>query len=569
MTLTECLETAGQALRRGDRAAAEQAYRAALAMDPQARDPLAVRAMTGLADMLRDELLTRGHAALREAVALYRRAQEVAPRDGALMNNLALALREAGDMDAAIAELERARALLPREPAVLCNLGAALMAVGRSAEAMPLLAEAAALAPLDRRINSVHLFSLCQLSGAPAGAVVAAHRDWAARAEQAAAARRRLPGNDRDPDRRLRIGYVSPDFRRHSVTSFMEGVIAAHDRQAVEVVCYAEVVAPDEATQRWRKLSDRFVFTPGLDDDALAERVRSDGIDILVDLAGHTANSRLGAFLEHPAPIQVEHPIGYAHTTGLSVMDYILTNAWLSPPGSQALYSERLYYLDGPIASFTPSSYMPPVRPCPELRNGHLRLGCMSRAAKITDATLAAWGRILRAVPGSVLALNYRDFAAEGQGRRRILERLAEFQVAPDRVDFTFTLQHPHSLAYYHSLDIYLDTFPNVGGTTTCEALCLGVPVVMLAGETPIRRVGAAWAGPAGLQDLIASDADGYVEAAVALALDRPRRRALRTGLRRRFLAAVGDHRAIAADHERAYRRMWQAWVRGMNAAGL
>ncbi|MFC3227248.1 tetratricopeptide repeat protein [Marinibaculum pumilum] len=560
----QALDAASAALSRGDRDAAEAAYRAGLAVAPDSR-PL----LTGLADLLRDALLTRGVAAMREAVELYRRALQAAPKDISILNSLGLALRELGELDPAIEIFEAARQIQPQQPVILCNLGSALMGAGRPADAQPLLAEAARLAPQDRRINSVHLFSLCQLSGARAEAVVAAHCDWGRRAAAAAAPRRRMPLNDRDPDRRLRVGYVSPDFRRHSVSSFMEGVIGAHDRRAVEVVCYAEVAVPDEATARWQKLADRFLFVCSLDDTALAERVRQDGIDILVDLAGHTANTRLGAFAEHPAPIQVEHPIGYAHTTGLPAMDYMLTNAWLSPPGTEAMYAEHLFHLDGPIASFTPAAYMPEVQPSPHLRNGHIRFGCLSRAVKITDATLEAWGRILRALPGSVLALNYRDFAADGSARRRILAALERFHVAPERVDFTYTLQHPHTLAYYHSLDVYLDTFPNVGGTTTCEALCMGVPVVMLAGETPIRRVGAAWLGPAGLQELITETMDDYVQTAVALALDSDRLRQLRGELRRRFLDAVGDHRRIAADYEQAYRRMWQAWVRGMAAAGL
>lgn len=558
------LDAARHALAAGDRAAAEQAYRGALALDPEA-----VPVLIGLAELLRGELLTRGQGALRESVALYRRARKLQPQDVALLNNMALVLRQAGELDEAIAVFEEARRLRPEEPAILCNLGSALMAAGHAAEARPLLAAAAERAPDNRAINAVHLFSLCQLADARAEEVVAAHRAWGRRVEAAAAPRRRIPANTRDEDRRIRLGYVSPDFCRHSVTSFMEGMIAAHDRSEVEVVCYAQVPVPDEATARWQKLADRFVFVTAMDDAALAEQVRRDRVDILVDLAGLTSNSRIGAFLEHPAPVQVEHPIGYAHTTGLTVMDYMLTNHWLSPPGSEALYTERLVYLDGPIASFTPAAYMPEVRPAPYLRNGHIRFGCLSRAVKITDTTLDAWGRILRAVPGSVLALNYRDFAGDGRARRRVLQRLAAFQVAPERVDFTFTLQHPHTLAYYHSLDIYLDTFPNVGGTTTCEALCMGVPVVMLAGETPIRRVGAAWLGPAGLQEFICGGADEYVQKAVALALDGARLRALRATLRRRFLDAVGDHRAVAAEHERAYRRMWCAWVRGMRAAGL
>ncbi|MEQ8345793.1 MAG: tetratricopeptide repeat protein [Sneathiellaceae bacterium] len=558
------IDAAGAALQRGDRAAAEAALRQALAAEP--RNAVA---LVGLADLLRDELLTQGLSAVQEAVALYRQAVRLQPQDLPVLNNLGLALREAGQLDEAIEAFESALRLAPDHPAILCNMGAALMAAGLPAEAQPLLARAAAEAPLDRRINSVYLFSLCQLSTAGAKEVVAAHCAWGERVGDEAAQRRRIPANSRDPDRRIRVGYVSPDFRRHSVSGFMEGVIGAHDRDAVEVICYAQVAVPDEATARWQKLADRFVFVHRMDDSALVERIRQDEIDILVDLAGHTANTRIGAFPEHPAPIQVEHPIGYAHTTGLTAIDYMLTNTWLSPPGSDAMYSEHLFYLDGPIASFTPVAYMPEVCPTPHLRNRHVRFGCLSRAVKITEATLAAWGRILRAVPGSVLALNYRDFAADGRARRRVLDGLAPYQVGPDRVDFTFTLQHPHTLAYYHSLDIYLDTFPNVGGTTTCEALYLGVPVVMLAGETPIRRVGAAWLGPVGLQDLIAETADDYVQTAVALALDSGRLRRLRGELRPRFVAAFGNHRAIAADYERAYRRMWRAWVQGMQAAGL
>ena len=312
---------------------------------------------------------------------------------------------------------------------------------------------------------------------------------------------------DRSPERRLRVGYVSPDFRQHAVALFAEPLLAAHDRSAVELHCYAEVPAPDAVTERFRAIADHWHSTVGLSDAELAEQIRRDRIDVLVDLAGHTAGNRLLTFARKPAPIQVAWLLGHGYTSGLSAMDAFLADAELAPPGADGLFSERLVRLSRIPLAYAPPAEMPDVAPLPALANGCITFGYFGRTVRLNDAVLAAWARILHAVPGSRLMLNSAPFG-EPAGREQMSARFAALGIDPARLELVYTSPQPRTWAAYGEIDIALDPFPHNAGTTTIEALWQGVPVLSLAGRPTVGRFGAAILHAVGLDDWVTNDVD-------------------------------------------------------------
>jgi predicted O-linked N-acetylglucosamine transferase (SPINDLY family) len=365
--------------------------------------------------------------------------------------------------------------------------------------------------------------------------------------------------NHPDPERRLRVGYVSPDFREHSVSAFLDPVIAGHDRRWFEVFCYAEVVRPDDTTARFRGLSDGWCSTLGMTDGAVAGRIRDDGIDILVDLAGHTAGNRLRVFAERPAPVQVTW-LGYPNTTGLSAMDYRLSDAVADPAGeADALHSETLVRLANGFLCFAPPADAPEVGETPALATGQVTFGSFNNLAKVTPDVVEAWADILNRIPNSRLVLKSRPLADE-KTRERYLEMFGAHGVDPGRVELcSWIASKSGHLGAYERLDIGLDPFPYNGTTTTCEALWMGVPVVTLGGDRHAGRVGASILARVGLAGLVAETKADYVEQAVALAGDLDRLSALRGGLRSRMeKSPLCDAGGFARDIEAAYREMWR-----------
>jgi len=367
---------------------------------------------------------------------------------------------------------------------------------------------------------------------------------------------------DPDPDRRLRIGYVSPDFREHSVSYFLDPVIAGHDRGSFEVFCYADVVKPDNKTARFRDLSDGWCSTVAMTDAAVAERVREDGIDILVDLAGHTANNRLLVFAERPAPLRVNW-LGYPNTTGLSAMDYRLTDAIADPAGvAEASHSETLVRLPNGFLCFTPAADAPEIGEAHAPTAGVKQrnpFGSFNNLAKITPDVVATWSRVLDGVPTSRLVVKSKPLADQAT-RERYFELFDAQGIDAERVELIpWIASRSGHLGAYGRVDIGLDPFPYNGTTTTCEALWMGVPVITLAGDRHSGRVGASILTRVGLADLVAETKAAYVEKAVALANDLDRLSALRNGLRDRLgRSPLCDAPSFVRDIEAAYREMWR-----------
>lgn len=541
----------GDALQRqGSIPAAIAAYRAAIAFQPDFAD-----AHSNLGTALADE-----HR-LDEAIAEYDTALRLRPDSAEAHYNLGNALRFKGRQDESLAAYRRALELRPGFVGALNNMGNIFRDRGDVEEALATYRTILRSAPGEVKVHSNVLLTLhCQTGGDP-GAIFAEHRRWD---EMHAQPLERLivpHTNAPEPARRLRIGYVSPDFREHSVAFFLENLLALHDPAQVETFCYEDVARPDAFTERLRGIAGHWRKIRGLTDAQSAELIRRDGIDILVDLAGHTADSRLTIFACKPAPVQVAW-LGYCGTTGMRTMDYRLTDAFCDPPGTtDHLHTETLIRLPQCAWCFRPFDAVPPASAPPAAAAGHVTFGSFNAMPKITDAMLAVWSRILREVPGSRLLLKNLGLGGT-EVKARVRARIERAGIAPERIELRGnTPSVAGHLALYGQVDIALDTFPYHGTTTTCEALWMGVPVVSLAGKTHASRVGVSLLTNAGLPEGIANSEEHYSELAANLANDLPRLTHHRRTLRQQMQESpLMDAPRFARDVEQAYRRMWREW---------
>ena len=496
-----------------------------------------------------------------EAVAAYHRVLELEPDHLEAHNNLGEALYAQGRLDEAIAAYRRAVELKPDFPDAHNNLGVALQEQGRLDEAIAAYRRASDDIP---GANSNLLLCLHYRPEFDPSAVFTEHRQWAARHAGALGATERSHGNTPDPDRRLSIGYISPDFRSHSVAYFFESLLAAHDRAEVEPILYADVRRSDDTTARLRSLAHEWRDIYGMSDEQVAEQVIRDGIDILVDLAGHTANNRLLVFARKPAPVQVSY-IGYPNTTGLEAINYRLSDALADPDGADAFYTEELVRLPRCFLCYAPPAEAPPVEPPPAGEAGCTTFGSFNNIAKVTPEVVALWSKILKAVPGARLVLKSRSLH-DAATRKRYSLSFEKNGIAPERIDLVG--RNPSKtdhMALYGTVDIGLDSFPYNGVTTTCEALWMGVPVITLAGRAHAGRVGVSLLTAVGLEDLIAETPDEYAAIARRLADDLDRLSALRSDLRSRMTASpLCDQAGLAKTVKNAYRTMWRRWCESM-----
>ena len=498
---------------------------------------------------------------LHDAIAAFRRGLQIQPDCPEACVNLGGALADLGQLDEAIAAYREALRLRPDYADALDYLGDALLHQGCHKEAIEACRRAVQLNPNHSYAHSHLLFGLHYLPDLDAKEIFAEHLRWAAAHATPLAGGITQHRNDRDPGRRLRIGYVSPDFLEHPVAFFLDGLLGAHHLENVEIFCYANIRREDATTGRFRQLAGQWRMIAGRSDEQVAEQIRQDGIDILVDLSGHTGHHRLLVFARKPAPIQVSY-LGYCDTTGMAVMDYRLTDAHADSPGAtEHLHTEQLVRLPDSAWCYRPSEQSAPVSPPPVLRSGHITFGCFNARPKITDAVLGLWSRLLLSVPGSRLLLKNLGFR-EPSVQQRTRSLLADVGITPDRVELVgWAPTLAEHLNYYNQVDIALDTFSYHGTTTTCEALWMGVPVVTQAGRTHVSRVGVSLLTTVGLPELIAADDEDYLRIAVRLASDVNVLAALRSTLRSRLSASpLLDAPRFARHVEQAYRQMWRTW---------
>jgi protein O-GlcNAc transferase len=452
--------------------------------------------------------------------------------------------------------LQRYREAAATDPAALnahLGMGNVMVDLWMLDAAIAAYEQALALAPQSAGIRSALLFLRHYAAQFDAQALYAAHREAGDRLMAAAGAQAAPP--PRAPaGRRLRIGYVSPNFSRHSVGYFIEPVIRSHDREAFEIFCYYAHAKSDDATARFSALADGWRDIPDADGAELAAMIRADGIDVLVDLAGHSKANRLAAFAHRPAPLQMTW-LGYPDTTGLPAIDVRITDAIADPaPQADALNSERLARIDGGFLCYQPPADSPPVGDRINPPSGVVFCS-FNNIAKLNAGMVRVWSAILEALPGSRLVLKSAslDF---GETADRVLECFEEAGVAAGRIALRgWVAQREQHMKMYEGVDIALDTFPYNGTTTTCEALWMGVPVVTRAGEVHMSRVGASLLHAAGLDDLVTRSEVDYIETAVALAADEARRRELRLLLRRRLEeSTLLDHAGFTRKLEQVYR---------------
>jgi len=389
---------------------------------------------------------------------------------------------------------------------------------------------------------------------------MAAHRDWAM-AHASSLHPFTFHDNNRDPARPLRVGFVSPDLRHHPVARFLLALLRHHDKSNCEIYCYADPTKPDETTATLRQFADHWRNTLGRSDDQLAEQIRDDRIDILIDLAGHTSRTRLLMFARKPAPIQATY-LGYPNTTGLKAIDWRITDAIADPPGqTESLHTEHLMRL--PTAwCFEPPTDAPSVASLPALANKHITFGSFSNFAKVSETTLRLWSKVMSSTPNSRLIIKSIGLD-EPQTQQRIHHRLREAGIDHARVDLLGRVESFSAhLRRYERIDIALDTFPYHGTTTTCEAMWMGVPVVTLAGTVHVSRVGVSLLTAAGFAEWIAQSTEQYAPIAHDLAGNLQKLTQLRSSLRQRLSAsALCDGTTFARNFESAMRQMWKTWL--------
>ncbi len=503
---------------------------------------------------------------MEEAAACYRKAIALNPHFAEAHNNLGNTM-DPGRQAEAIACYRTALELKPDFVEAYSNLGNALGGRGRQREALACFRKALKLKPDFVGIWSNLLLALQYDPTCSPLELFEEHRRFAERFEVPLESSRQAFGNTREPERRLKVGYVSADFRSHSVAHFIAPVLANHDKSQVEVFCYYNHSARDEVTERLGTHADHWIACAGMTDDQLAARIRADAIDILVDLAGHTGANRLLVFARKPAPVQVTW-LGYPSTTGLSAIDYRITDKYAEPEGmTDHLNVEKLWRLDDMFCVYRPCAVKPErrhsaelaVRQTPALENGHITFGSINNIAKITPAVVATWARILHAVPRARLLLEARGFDSEDM-RSDFEARFAAHGIMRERL-LLLERKPEQQYVLYHRIDIALDPFPCNGGTTTCDALWMGVPVIALAGTAFAARMGVTMVNNIGHPEWVARDEDGYVRLACGLAADAARLNAIRLGLREEVEnSPLRDEAGFTRSLEAAYRAMWQAW---------
>jgi protein O-GlcNAc transferase len=465
--------------------------------------------------------------AFEESADCLARAVAIEPNRAEAHNILGHALLSMGRCTSAISAFETAVRLRPGYAAPLDNLGRALKAQGRAAEAIARHREALALAPSPATHSNL-LYSLNLVDAEPAE-LLAEHLAWG-RLYRVEGPELAAPASAHG--RRIRVGYVSPDFVNHAVAYFFAPVLAHHDRSRFEVFCYSNAKVPDAVTQRLRGIAEHWRDISLLDDVEAAALVRADGIDLLVDLAGHTAHNRLLVFARRPAPVQATW-LGYPGTSGLSAIDFRLTDAASDPPGTaDGAYAEKLVRLPETFSCYEPSPDSPDVGKLPAERTGSVTFGCFNNFAKVTPEMITLWANVLADTPGSRLLLKSRGFADAGTCDL-ISRRFAHAGMDAERILFDGRMRSVAGhLSLYEGIDIALDTHPYNGATTTCEALWMGVPVVTLAGRTHASRVGASFLPQVGLASCVATNPSDYRRVSRGLAADLPALAALRAGLR-------------------------------------
>lgn len=561
----------------GRLAEAEEIYRSVLAVEPEQVDALfllghvlklqnkpeeAVAVFGRLTVLAPQDPVARFSLAtvllaqtrLPEAAQTFREVLRLKPDMLAALNNLTDILTALGQADEAERCYQRILQLTPNSEEAHFKYGNFLVLLGRIDEAIANLRRAIEINPELMSAYSNLLFAMNYSADYAPEAIFREHLEWDRRY---AAPLLRSVGSHRNlrvAGRKLRIGYVSAHFRDHAVSYFFESTLRHHDYARFEVFCYSDVLKPDAFTERMRAYPCVWRDIVSLDDAAAARLIESDGIDILVDLSGHT-DVRLLVFARKPAPVQVTWN-GYPNTTGMAAMDYRITDAYADPPGmTEHLHTEKLIRLPGIYMAYQQPHASPPVVLPPSLSKSYVTFGSFNTLPKIGPRVIAVWARILNELPTARLVMLT---VPEGSARTRLTQEFAAHGIGPERLELIARLPSWQFMEAHQQVDIALDPFPYNGTTTTCQTLWMGVPVITLAGSSHVSRVGVSMLSNLGLQRLIARDHQEYVSLAVSLAENREELAALRAGLRERMQASpLTDGARLTGFLETAYVKMW------------
>jgi len=534
----------------GKLAAAESAVRKALEQRPE---------YAGAWYNLGDVLKKLGRE--REAEAALRRVVEIDPQHAGGWFRLGEVLLGLGRLEEAETALRHAIAIEPASAPAHRLLGLTLRKDLRIAEALEMFAAARALAPQSFAFEPAELYTLTSFDGISEEELFARHRAFGARLEKAIPPRFAQPSNLRDPERRLRIGYVSGDFRFHPVALFLIPVLQRHDRSACEIRCYSTNEERDEVTAQVLEMSDTWLDCAKMSDTELADAINRDRIDVLVDLTGHSGVPCLNVFAQQPAPVQVTW-LGYLNSTGLTRIQYRLCDAYTDPPGeSERVHTETLVRLPHSQWCYRPFLLMDHASEPPMRANGFVTFGSFNSPVKISGTTRRLWCDILGRVPDSRMVI---VGLPEGRARERLLQDFTSAGIAASRITMAGRVSLAEYFRWFDAVDIALDTMPYSGGTTTCDALWAGVPVVTAPGARPFSRSAGSMLATAGLSEWIASTPEEYVRLAAEFARKEEVIADLRRTLRKRMRESpLMDEAQFTRDLEAAYRRMWRAWCDG------
>lgn len=490
-----------------------------------------------------------------------RSALRIRPESAEAYIELAATLKQTGRPVEAERICRTGLQIRPDMIAAYNNLAAILDDLGRSAEAEVAFRHAAELAPDIAHVYSNLLFHISHSNDVGATKLFREHQVYAERFEKPLQQSLSPHDNARDKDKVLKVGFVSGDFRQHAVANYIEPVLTQLMQSAqVSIYAYSNNSCEDEVTQRVRSSVHNWRLIDGRSDEFVAQLVREDNIDILIDLSGHTAHNRLLVFARKPAPIQASW-IGYAGTTGLESIDYYFGDPYWLPVGKfENQFSEKIVRLPA-TGLFQPFREAPDVNPLPAYKNGFLTFGSFNLLRKLTPAVIAVWSQAMRAAPGSRLFLGAMPEAGKNA---TLIEQFARHGIKRERLSFHQKVPTADYLRLHHQVDVCLDTFPYPGGTTSCHALWMGVPTVTRVGDTPVSRVGALLQNHAGLTQFIANDEDEFVARAAYWASNFDELALIRNTLRTRFAeSAMGQPELVGAAFQKALRTMWHRWCDG------
>jgi protein O-GlcNAc transferase len=493
---------------------------------------------------------------ITEAIVSYNRVIELNPAFAQAYNNLGNMLWDQHFFDAAIDKYRKAIELNPEYAEAFCNLGLALSDYDGLEEAIHCYQQALKLRPDYQDAFDNLLFCMNYLPDISQEALFSEYQAFDKQFGHSTDQPPLVNANLANPEKRLKVGYVAPCFKLHPCRHFLEPLLVNHDKSKVEIYAYDQLPNSDAVAFNYRSYVDHWIVTRGMTDDELAEQIRADGIDILVDIAGHTGHNRLQVFARKPAPVSL-HWLDFGYTTGLKAIDYYLTDEQTVPEGSEHLFSETPWRLPVPAYAYRPAEGMGEVSGLPARQRGYVTFGTLTRAVRINHRSIRVWSEILKAVPGSHLVINSVSFS-NPEMQKRMMERFTEHGITHERLEIGMT-SPPWDVL--RGIDIGLDCFPHNSGTTLFETLYMGIPFVTLASRPSVGRLGASILHGLGHPEWIAETEEEYISKAVALAGDLDKLAGLRSVLRQEMersplMDEVGFARAV----EDAYRQMWERW---------